>query len=236
MTATTEQTTRQLAWGEGIDPDAKATIPHPIDDFGAGWDGEPEPYKIGPDLTRIAVGLIQRHPNRLGHLRQFTLAYLWTDTLGKQAGAERWFKVVKPTKELKWALRSHEHEDLAAADALVEFSASAFRGAVVSWWEMQAGVNACIRTIDVNDEGEVRIVPFGPELQAEIAAIYGTWSPFLKRLADALGNGADFQRRLDEELEERQKAAVAEAEAKGKQAGKAEAKAEMREVLSEVLS
>lgn len=233
MTATA---TRTLAWADTIDPDAKAAIPHPIDDFGAGWDGEPQPYKLAPDLVRIAVALIQQQPNRLGHLRQFSLAYLWTDTLGKDRGAERWFKVVKPTKELRWALRAHEEQELAAADALVEFSASAFRGAGVTWWEMQAGVNACIRTLDVNDEGELRIVPFDDRLQAEIAAIYGTWSPALKRIADALGNGADYQRRLDEALAEKQRQAVEEAEQKGKQLGMAEAKAEMREKLSGVLA
>ncbi len=227
---------RTLAWNTDLDIDAKATVPHPIDDFGTGWDGEPEPYKLAPDLVRVAVALIQQQPNRLGHLRQFDLAYLWTDTLGKQNGQERWWKVVRPTKELKWALRAHEEQGLASADALVEFSASAGRGAGLTWWELQAWVYATLRTIEVNDEGEIRIVPFGAELQAEVAAQYGTWSPFLKRLADALGNGADYQRRLDEALEERQRQAVAEAEAQGKQAGKAEARAELRDVLSGVLA
>lgn len=238
MTAVAEPTTdtaRVLAWDEALDPDAKAAIPHPIDDFGAGWDGEPEPYKLGPDLVRVAVALIQQQPNRLGHIRQFSLAYLWTDTLGKSGGAERWWKVIKPTKELRWALRKNEYEELAAADALVEFSASAARAGDLSWWELQALVNACLRTIDVNDEGEVRIVPFTDQLQAEIAARYGTWSPSLKRLADALVNGADYQQRLDLELEERQRKAVEDAEEKGKQAGKAEAKAELREVLNGAL-
>lgn len=233
--ATVAKFTRQLAWDEGLDPDAKASIPHPIDDFGAGWDGEPEPYKLAPDLTRIATSVIASQVNRLGHLRQFTLAYLWTDTLGKDRGQERLWRIVKPTRELKWALRFHEQEDLAQADALVEFSASAARGDVGTWWELQAWVNAAIRTIEVNDEGEIRIVPFDDRLQAEMAAIYGTWCRALKRLADALGNGVDYQRRMDLEAAERQQKAVAAAEERGKQAGKAEAKAELRETLQGVL-
>ncbi len=230
MTAATMA--RQLAWDAGLDPDERARLPHPIDDFGAGFDGEPEPYKLAPDLTRIGVALIQAHPNRLGHLRQFTLAYLWADTLGAVKGADRWFKVVRPTKELAWALSANEWPDLAQADALVEFSCSAGRAAALTWWEMEAWVYAVLRTIEVNDEGAIRLMPFGDVLQAEVAARYGTWSPFLKRLADALHDGSAYQQRMDLEAKERQAEAVAAAEEKGR----TQAKAELREVLVGVLS
>jgi hypothetical protein len=220
---------KQLAWDEGLDPDGKAAIPHPVDDFG-GF-GEPEPYKQAPVLARIAVALIAAHPNRLGHLRQFALLILWAQTLGATKGAQRWWGVEIPRKLFRWVLGQHEQPDFAAAQAILVFAADACRGAHLTWWELEAVVYACLRTIEVSDEGGVRVLPFGELLEAEVVARYGTWSPRLKRLVEALTDGTSYQTRMDLAAQAKHAAAVAEA----KEAGKAEAKAELRETLVGVL-
>ncbi len=209
--ATVRKLARQLAWDAGLDPDEAAKLPHAIDDFG-GFGGEPDEYKQAPDLTRIATALIAAHPGRLGHLRQFAVLLLWARTLGASRGTLKWWAVAVPRKLLAWVLGRDERPDVAAAQAVLLLSLAACREAKPSWWELEALVYAALRTIEDNDAGGVRVVPFGEALEAEVAARYGAWSPRLKRLGEALLDGEAYQQRLDLEAEERQRQAVAAAE------------------------
>lgn len=194
MTATAQR--RTLIWDNELDVDARAKLPRPVDDF-RDHSGELQPYKLAPELTRIATALIEEHPNRFGHLRQFAVLYLWGQTLGAARGALKWWEVVVPKKLLLWSLRRDEQPDIASANAIVVVSLAACKEAELTNWEWEGLVYAILRTIEDNDEGGVRVKPLDDVAEAEVAARYGEWTPRLKRLVEALADGPSYQHRMD---------------------------------------
>lgn len=187
---TQEQKPRRLVHDEQLDPDSMAptvSADYFFDDRGL------QDYTLAPEITRIAVALIQARPHELGHLRQFDIDYLWAQTLGTRNG---WPIAVKALR-IK-GLAAYYAKRI--PDVVLIWSVAFVQAGKLTRWELQALIHLLLRAVTVNDEGEPRLLPITPELEDELAAFYGAWSPRQKRLLAKLH--ADAQLSLFEEPEE----------------------------------
>lgn len=175
---------RQLAHDPEGDPDQLArTISA---DYFVDADGEVQDYTLAPDLTRIAVAMVEERPNDFGHLRQFDLDYLWAQTLGTTAGGEEIAcKVVRLTGVGYYYARRRPQ-------AILIWSVAFVQRARLTRWELQSLVELAIGSVWVNKDGKPKLKPIGPDQEVALARRYGPWSPRLKRLVANL-NGEEEQ-------------------------------------------